>query len=393
MSEWVSVFAVFWILWAIDGARLAPRRVFTFVGCGRRARVTYDRLSLPGVIPTSWRVGAQDVPLALSPRGVCNRGIGTAGRPAERFEPLRAWRWEEVREVGVAKGWIYVNGHAFCPDTGHVRARELLALATMPEQERTQRIEAIVARWFRPAHLRRRVRVLERRTRLAAGLNLVLFGCFVALTVYVAADVPSRIPEHASRIVWAALPWLLGAMVVVHMAAVIAAARSIRRLPAVAGEKRGTALFSAALLPAQALRLRALAADGFFPPQHPLAMVAALAPAATLRTWAFNGVADQQWPSAPGGDSTLSRDVGAWFGAELYGHFGRLLRAAGVDVAELLAPPAPDGRESCTYCPRCGDQFTARGGVCPQGVPLRPLRATPVGASPRATADRRSVAD
>ncbi len=376
MTEWGAVFAVFWILWAVDGARLTPRRIFTAIAGGRRAvraRVAYDRISLPGFGPASVRLVAQDVPLALSPAGVTNRRVGAAGRPAERCDLEWAWRWEEVREVGVARGWIFINGARFCPNTGHVRADELLVLAQLPPATREARLRLIVQRWFRPGHVRRRLALLRGRTRAVAALNTGLLGALVALTIYVVADVPGRIPDVWGQRVIAVLPGLALALLAGHVAALALAVRALRKLKAVAGENRGSALFSAALLPAQALRLRSLLGEGWFPAQHPAAMLAAVGGKAVREEVYFQVLADLRWPlSAPG--QALTRDVAEWFGREIEGQMQRLLRAEGLPAEQLLAPPAPDGRGSCGYCPRCRDQFVRAEGACPQGVALRPLR-------------------
>src|SRR5262249_25387935 len=118
MSEWASVLIVFWVVWALDGVRVGRQRTFAMVGgvCarGRGVRVGFSRLSMPGVSPAAWRATLPDVPLTLSPIGVSNRPAGSAGRPAEGPALAQAWRWEEVREVGVARGAIYINGVHFC---------------------------------------------------------------------------------------------------------------------------------------------------------------------------------------------------------------------------------------------------------------------------------------
>ncbi|HEY1111070.1 MAG TPA: hypothetical protein VGE76_20610, partial [Opitutaceae bacterium] len=172
MSEWLPVLAVFWALWAFDGARLLSGRAFTITGrlWRRRGRVGFGRLSLPAWWPHAGRVVAEDVPLAFSPEGICARAVGSAGRPVEQpTGPARVWRWSEIRQVGVAKGWLYINGKRFCPATWHVTGSELLALADAAPAVREARLRAIMRRWFRPAHLRRRARVLAGRTAWVAG--------------------------------------------------------------------------------------------------------------------------------------------------------------------------------------------------------------------------------
>jgi hypothetical protein len=374
MSEWFSVLAVFWLLWAVDGAKLVAWRVFTFVGgaWGRgRARVSYSRMSLPGLWSGSWRVVMNDVPLALSPDGVCNVPAGSTGRPAEKASQAAAWRWEDVRDVGVARGWIFVNGARFCRDTGHVKAPELLTLARLPRTERERKIDRVIRRWLRPAHLKRRATVLAGRTRVTATLNSVLFIALAVLTVYVLSDVASMLPGAWSERIASGLPYGLLGLLTLHLAAVVMAWRAKRRLRPVAPEKRGAALFSALLLPPQAMRLRALLGEGFFPAQHPLSAVLAWSGQRERQEWAFNAFADLRWPIGERDEPPFAREIASWFRAALGARMETALKGAGVVAETLLAAPEPDSPASCSYCPRCRDQFAGKATVCPNGVPLR----------------------
>lgn len=376
MSEWASVLAVFWVLWAIDGARFGPRRLFTVVGGwrARRGRFVYGRLSLPGFSPGSWRLTFGDPPLALSPAGVCNLPVGSMGRPPEAPVQVQAWRWEEVREIGVAKGWIYVNGRKFCADTGHVTAPELLALAKLEQSARERRIKTIVRRWFRPMHLRRRARVLAARTQVPAVLNLIVLIGLVAVTVYVAGNFAERLPLRTGRAIAHALPWVLGELLVLHMAAVIWGWRAVRRLRPITKQSRNSTLFSALMLPPQALRVRSILGDGFFPPQHPIAAAVAFGRKRALARNGFATLADLRWPlPLPGSDVPLVREITGWFRELIEPRIVKLLAKEEVKAVDLLKPPRPDGNGSCSYCPRCGDQFVGGAQTCPHGIALVPL--------------------
>lgn len=375
MSEWSPVLAVYWALWALDGARLAARRSFSLVGRGprRAARVQYERWLLPPFLPASWRLLAADPPLALSPTAVSNLPHGSAGRPADTPAPVHAWRWEDVRHVGVAKGWIYLNGAAFCPDTGHVTAREFLAIASRPRDGREQQIHAIMRRWFRVADLRRRERVLAARTKAVAWCNTATTAIMAALSTYVLADIPASLTESQAIQIARLLPFALGSVLLLHIAGVAMSWRARRRLPVRAPDRRRTALLSAALLPPQALKLRALLGDGYFPVVHPLAAVLAFGRPSSRRTFGFHVLADLRWPVATPSAPSLALDVAAWFAPALEAHVIGALRDAGVETSELLEPPAPDSPASCRYCPRCRDQFAAGPAQCPLGIQLQPL--------------------
>ena len=373
MSEWESFIAVFWLLWAIDGVKIAPRAIFTVAGWRRRARVVFSRLSRPGLSPASWRATATEVPLVISPRGFCNRPAGTAGRPAEAPHVARAWIWEDVRAVVAADGWLIVNGERFCRDTGHITVGELLAMAKTAPTAREARVRALFRRWLRPVHLGRRARVLEARTRGVAGLNALALVGYAAVSLYIIGDGAGKIPERTSRVIAEGLPWALLGLVAVHFGGAIAAWRAMRRLRPVAAQKRGMNLFTALLMPPQAMRLRALVSEGFFPAQHPLAVLLAFGRKRAQREAAFNTLSDLRWPIGGADDPPLAREIAVWFREALRAEIEPRLQAAGLGPAVLLAAPKPDNPASCTYCPRCGDQFVAGRQVCPNGVELKAL--------------------
>lgn len=376
MTEWFSVIAVFWALWAFDGARLLGWRAFAFTGrlWRRRGRMGFSRLSLPSWWPLAGRVVGEDVPLSFSPEGVCARAVGGVGRPAEQpAGAARAWRWEEIRQVGVAKGWLFVNHTRFCPATWHITGTELLAVAQAAPAEREARLRTIMSRWFRPAHLRRRARVLAGRTAWAAALNLATLVVLLAVSVYVAGEVGTRLGAKWNERIGALLPGVLLGALLLHVAAVALAWRAVRGLKAVRLEKRASNLFSALMLPPQGLRLRALAGEGFFPAQHPLAQALAWVGERSRRAAAFAAIADLRWPIHGAEDGPLAQAISGWFRANLATHVDKMLRQEGIEVEPLLAAPKRDTRLSCCYCPRCRAQFVTAGKCCPQGVRLEPL--------------------
>ena len=378
MSEWVSVLAVFWVLWLIDGAKVLSRRVFTFgPGWGLRGGFTFGRVSRPPFAPGGWRINASDVPLALGATGVCNRPAGAAGRPANGDATPQAWRWPEITEVGVAAGWVYVNGRRFCPDTGHVTGPELWAIAQATPAERGRWQAGLLARWFQSRRTAVRRRLLVGSTRVIAGLNTVVLAGAAGLTLYLAGDIAGRLPARAGERLAQVLPWVVLGLALVHATAVVLAWRVLRRLKAVGPEKRRANLFSALLLPPQALRLRALLAEGFFPVQHPLAVALAVGLPRTQAELAFNVVADLRWPVGEEEASPLERAIRVEFRAALAAKVAVELAPAGLTPEGLVVPPAADSAGSRRYCPRCRAQFVAGRTVCPQGVTLERFENPP----------------
>jgi hypothetical protein len=374
MTEWASVLLTFWALWLIDGLKLPPAERFGVAGRGGRARFVHGRLLWPAWLPGGWRTTVADVPFALSPRGICNRPVGAAGRPMEAPATATAWAWEDIRETGVDGGWITINGRRFCRDTGHLRANQILGLARLTEPSRTARVGWWIHRWLRPAHLRRRVRVLEARTEGAVALNEMFLATALLVTVYLAANAATRVPAAWADVIARSLPLLIGWLLLLHFIAVLFAWRAVRRLKAATEDKRGMALFSAVLLPPQALRLRGLAGEGWFPPQHPLAHALAFARKPELAQLAFQALGDLRWPIGTDADPALAREIATWHRATLKDALALLLAAADLKEAELFLAPRADGAASCQYCPRCGSQFVNTEARCPHGVGLQPVR-------------------
>lgn len=372
MSEWLPVIALFWVFWAVDGVRLLPQRGFTVAGAlaRRRARVRTGRWSFAPFSPWGARVVVSDVPFTISPEGICNRPAGTLGRPTEQPVELHAWRWTEVRQAGLAKGWLFINDRRFCPATGHLSAAEVLALADTAPVGRERAIRWRLRRWVRPAHLQRRVRVLAGRTRAIAALNALTFGLVAAASVYAVVGVAIELPPGWNDRLADALPAVLATAFALHVGAIIAAARMLKRLRAVAPEKRGTNLFSALMLPAQALRLRALLGEGYFPAQHPLAVVLALGGCRTRRDAALATLTDLRWPIAGRDDPPLAREIATWFRGALQPALREAAEKRGLACETLFAPPRRESAVSCGYCPRCGDQFGAGRTHCPNGIEL-----------------------
>ena len=371
MTEWASVLLVFWALWLVDGIKLPPVARFGVTGRGRRARLVFGRLLLPAWSPTAWRTVATDIPFTLSPAGIANRPAGAAGRPPEVSLRATAWAWADVRETAVKDGWILINGARFCRDTGHLRASQILGLARMEETVRAVRIGWWLQRWLRPAHLRRRARVLAARTATAMQLNALFLIVAVLVTVYLLADGASWLSPARAEAVADRLPLLAGWLALLHVIALVVTWRAVRRLKVPGEDKRPIALFSAALLPPQALRLRALAGEGWFPAQHPLALALAFAPKPELTVLSFQTLGDLRWPVGEADDSPLAKSIAAWHRHELAQRLAPLLTAAGINETELFQAPRADGPASCRYCPRCRSQFTSETARCAHGVELR----------------------
>ena len=101
MSDWPLIVAVFWASYLLDGLhrsrRARPALVRAFPGPAVARQMP---LQWPAPLPWAWRFWADDPPFALSPGGICNQPVGTAGRPAEPALFTAVWGWEEIETVG-----------------------------------------------------------------------------------------------------------------------------------------------------------------------------------------------------------------------------------------------------------------------------------------------------
>jgi hypothetical protein len=404
MSEWGSLVALFWALYladAVGGGRRERLWLTSWRGgytlgfwprrrAGRRAdaaRLTQARWHLAPLAPWAWSLSLDDAPVGLTAQGISNRAEVSTARPAPMPDTPRAVRWEDLGKVEVRSGFLWVAGKKFTPcsealDKGGLRTlAERLAVEAPAAREKE--IAAWHARRFSVTRARRRLAVGLRRTRTLAWVNTLQVAGWGALSAGLLSEAfnpgsPTRLGFLAPW--WLLVFWLLAA----HVWAVTEAWRVHGRLHPTRGEERAGLIFSALLLPAQALRLRVLLLRPLAKEMAPLAGVLALGTPTSARAAAAATWRDAVYPSRPaelpsffirlGGEAialalpAVERALGDATAAGL----------AGVTPAELLAPPARRGRGVCAYCPRCGDEFVRADGVCPHGVALRSLAPSQV---------------
>ncbi len=386
MSEWGYLLATFWVFWWVDGLRWSRRAAWNVAAGLRasRARVEFGRWHWPSPWPDGWRTVAPEVPFSLSPEGICNRPAGSAGRPVDAPSVASALRWEDVRTVTRERGWLHINGHRFCTDTGHLNPADILSFAALPPDKRVSALQALAARWLRPAHLRRRARVVCHHSAGSVAANQAAL-LFAILTTFILLAGPAEwLPEATLARLGALLPGLGAGMVVLHALGIILARKALRQCRPAQALTPDTRLLSAALFPPQALRLRALISERFFPPQHPLAFALAFSPPSVRAQVAFDVLADLRWPAGGDRDPPGARDITAWWRQQFEATVRRQLEAFNLNAETLLAPPAPSSPAACLYCPRCRDQFVGGPARCIHGIPLQSLTS-----SGRPTLDQR----
>jgi hypothetical protein len=394
MSDWWSVIAIFWIAYLFDGLRRTPRaRTLVRRAAPWPAVLRHAGLHLLPPAPWAWRFRADDPPFSLSPEGLCNQPVGTAARPAEPAQFTAVWRWEQIETIVEKRGWLVVNGRLFGPAATAWPAAELRQLAAELKPLAPAAREARLRRWLglrlRPAHWRRRMAVVRRRTGDVAILNTATLLACAAATAIACFTPATEEYEEAPRIL-ALLPPLLWFALASYASGIASALFAARRLRRWLQPGTTKAILSAACFPPHGLRWRRLLTDSVVPAPHPL-LVALAAPGKTLRAdCTFNALADSRWPlPLPEHDPAIVRTeplpdvataalataatIRAWQAAEFECRFRTWFAAAGLDADALLAPPPRDNSGACAYCPRCRSQFTRADGRCSHGIPLQPL--------------------
>ncbi len=382
-SEWWSILAVFWVLYLVDGVRGGRRsRFFFFAWRGGRsphARVAHGSWHCAIPLPCAWTLLADDLPAALAPEGLTNWPAASAGRPPPLPDSVVSLRWEDVEGVEQHGGWIHINGRRFTPSTPALTAATLGRLARELGPLSTADRAGALRRWqagrLSVARLRRRLRSVLARSRSLVVLNAIQVALLASLTAYILLDVPSRIDPRLGEALAALLPQFLGGCLILHIAAVFRFFLLHRRFFPRAGQERASLVFTAILVPPQALRLRQQLVWKLAEGVHPLAAALAAGHPDTLRDMAIDTVRDLRHPrqpdTLPPDASGLARSAAALVEpliiAQLSAH------PAALDVSALLAPPPRETPETRAYCPRCGDQFTQSDARCAHGVSLVPF--------------------
>lgn len=393
MNEWTSALAVFWLLYLLDGIVVTPQPIHWFSNLWGRWRTTWHFSRLAWLPPSAalWRARAADPLFSVSPVGLCSFPSGSSGRPCDPPAKLQGWRWEAVEKVEEKDGNLFVNGTFFCHAPYPGAGSDLSSLAqrckVAPPAERNALVRTWLRLSLRPIQLRRRAKVWLGRTRfIAFGNTCVTLGLGL-VTVYLAGNIPALLSANAQLFLGHLLPAFLSGIGLLHAAVLFETWRLWCRMPT---KRRpgATALVTATLLPPQGLRLRAILGEAWFPPSRPLAFALAFTNPAQLHTIAFQTLTDLRWPlpfppaaEDQSGSNVLCAEITAWQRATLEETLRPLLKRASLDTALLLAPPVPDSAASCSYCPRCLDQFAKPVAVCARGIPVQTFQKLPASKS------------
>jgi hypothetical protein len=407
MSEWWSVVAVFWTLYLADGVsggrreqlflsswrgewrwRFWPRLPRPRSRPPRTAHLTQAGWFVAPPFPWAYTLALDDLPASIASEGLTNWPSASTSRPPPRPDRTRTATWENAGKISTGGAWITLGGERFAPVTNALDARALRGLAerltAMTPEQRAAEITFFQNRRFSVLRARRRIAIGLARTRTLAWMNTLQTIGWIALSfALVRGAFDPALPFglagswrwlEPEQIRW----WVLsGWLFLMHLLALGTAWRLHGKLHPRRKDERANLIFSALLLPAQALRLRAALLRPLAHGMAPMAAVLAVGTPATARAAAAATLRDLDFPARPSGlpASTMSLNESA--AALCRPALVRALAEASADgvtglrAEELLAPPANREAGVCAFCPRCGDGFLRSDGVCPQGVKLR----------------------
>ncbi len=382
MTEWILIIVVFWGWFFADSlhASRRPRFLVSRASSCRRARAKFGAVLFGPPLPGAWQIAIDDLPYSFSPDGICNVSVLSASHQAPDDGTVRAWRWEDIREISQKRGRIRINGDDFCAVSSFANAASLQLFVqrcvALPSAERETFLRNQLARWFRPASLKRRLLSVNRRTRDIATLGFVNGLLAALLSVYFLTDSPTIVGEQWAARIAAALPLLGGYFALLHVSSLVLAWRAHRRLRPRHHEERSRIILNALLMPPQAMRLRAQIIRHAFAPQHVLTWLAAAGRRDDFAFWARRALRDLRWPRAlpPGARQSPVAHISAWMRQNGTLCVETIIAREGFLIETFLPAPRPDGPQSCLYCPRCLAQFTQQGATCPHDIKLLALK-------------------
>ncbi len=350
------VFVTTWLDWA------RPAQVGKLFGRTRAGAVLANPIPLfaPAFRCEAW-------PLSMSEEGLLAYSAHSYDPAGRVSRDVRWLDWEQVREATASLRDVQVNGERFVTTGSEQLARQLAALigdlAALPAAERQQAIDGALDQALCPAAVRMRLDAWRGESHIAALLAQILF-----LFLYVLAPMAVLASSFA-----AAWPWLLAGLVGLVVMQAIAFYQAHRRLNPRQGLGRLQEILELLLCPPAGCRAHDKLARPLLATFHPLAVGRVLCTPEVFRELARATLRDLQHaapPHCPSDDPGAGRTE-ASFRGRLRERALQLVREAGLEPRELLAPPPPEpGCQS--FCPRCHCQYSLPEGLCEDclGVPL-----------------------
>ncbi len=315
----------------------------------------------------------QPLPLSVSADAVfayTAACLNPGWRPAQS---ARFVRFADIQEIEREGKRVLVNGRVFLNTASTSAARRLVSwlrrLKETPAPQRDAAIRQSLADGFCAEKVHER---LDAFARLARPIRALSNSLLVVLFVLGPAAVWRFGLAHT---VWVLVPALLAHTVTIA----ILFRRAYRRLYPQDGDEWFTPFLTMLLAPPSAIRANDVLGRHLLEDFHALAVAQVLCPPRSFREFARRTLLDLRYPMLPAcpvGDPAMTATEHE-FRAALRNEAERFVVSHGLELGELLRPPAPSEPVNTAYCPRCGAQFVTEAGVCGDcgGRPLEQFSA------------------
>ncbi len=357
-----------------DGRRFRLLRAAPYLASQRGG------ILLSGIYPWSQTFLATSLPVSLDRDGAYSYAASALSPRGRGLPECRYVRFDDRPVFSASDREVLAGGELFLkvrsPQQARSIAERLNAIAQAPAEGRPAAIAALLARHTdADAAAERLARFRAAATPLAMFGGVLLVGTFLIAPalLWTMYDHPA-----AWRILFAFLSlYLLG------WGLAIAAFRKLHRAvaPAESSDRLKQTLMML-VSPAGTMRGLTAISVALLADFHPLAAGRALLGEDQFRALArlaLRDLAEPLRPVYPTTEAAAIRAIDAHRGA-LQAALVALVQKAGIDVDELLAPPAPEGPDVRAWCPRCEQQYAVPSGCCNDcgGIELAPFAARAV---------------
>lgn len=305
-------------------------------------------------------VVASPEPLALTPEAVFPTPQSDPAPGASTAETPRHIPFSAIKKIAAQGERVTCNGREIHRATSAAEARHVAAhlrsLAKLKQTARAAAIEKELKRQFDTEAIRARLEEYCKATRWVGRLSNLLFVVLFMI-------VPAYIWFGVITLAWLAL---LAVTVLIIAALARSFSRAHRQLHPDDSESRWTDSLTVALSPFAAIRSRDALARNLLATFDPLVIASVLLPAAAFEQAAARATRHLHFPVSSSSESASEewRVPQAWFQRARNGAIENFLKENCGDLQKFLKPPAPNSKESRSYCPRCHSQFRVDSGEC-----------------------------
>ncbi|HEY6442629.1 MAG TPA: hypothetical protein VIY66_04745 [Candidatus Acidoferrales bacterium] len=323
------------------------------------------RPSIAFVSPFSFRGGVAvfpSLPISICPRGIAvDPSIVTEGTQKEFVA------FEHVSSIQAIDRDLVVNGRVFAVTASEAQAAKFAKivkrLKDRSSQDRSVEIERDLSQSLDADLIQSKLEVYVEKTSDLSFDSLALF-----ITIFFVS--PIVVWRWGLVRTW---PFLLCSVALIVGLTAWDYYRTNQELFPASSASEWRAIASILLSPPTAMHATKYLARDFGRDYHPLALAAARCRREDVRSLASRVLRDLRFPretSEP--TDRLATDCTNWFAHQLENAVSSLLREAGQEPEELIAPPLRESGLARSYCPRCLCQFVISEGQCTDcgGIPL-----------------------